>query len=165
MKFNPIEWTLKLILSAIWLVCSGIIKGFRIPDLLHWLKRRIKSILGKKPKYSLEMFENMTGKQFEHAIQEILEAKGYKTKTLPYNDKGVDLICEKEGLKIAVQCKRYSLSVGLHAIQEVFTGCRYYNCDKAWVITNNLFTFQAQDLAEKCGVRILDKKQLQGTFL
>ncbi len=161
MKFNPIEWTLKLILSTIWLIVKGIFNGFQIPTLLSWLKRRIKAIFGKKPKYSLEMFETMTGKQFEGAIQDILESKGYKTKTLPWNDYGADLIAEKEGIKLAIQCKRYSTQVGLHAIQEAFTGCRYYNCDKAWVITNSSFTFQAESMAEKCGVRTINSRGLE----
>lgn len=161
MKFNPIEWTFKLILSTIWLVINGIIKGFRIPDLLDWLKRRIKRFFGHKSKYSLKDFEVMTGKQFENAIQEILENKGYKTKTLPWNDYGADLIAEKEGIKLAIQCKRYSLNVGLSAIQEAYTASRYYNCDKAWVITNSQFTFQAESMAEKCGVRTINAKELE----
>lgn len=161
MKFNPIEWSLKLILGTIWVIFTGIIKGLQLPDLFYWLKRKIKSILGKKPKYSLESFENMTGKDFEHAVQEILENKGYRTKSLPWNDYGADLIAEKEGIKLIIQCKRYSVNVGLKAIQEVYTACRYYNGDKAWIITNSNFTFQASNIAEKCGVKLISGKGLE----
>lgn len=35
-------------------------------------------------------------------------------------DGGVDLILLKDGIKTAVQCKRYSGNVGVSAIQEVY---------------------------------------------
>ncbi len=158
---NFIALTLNLLFKTIYYVFEGIVKGLQLPELLYWFKRKVKRLFGNKSKYELRDFEVMTGKQFEHAIQEILEAKDFKTRTLPWNDYGADLIAEKEGLRFVIQCKRYSNNVGLEAVQEAYTACRYYGCDKAWVITNSEFTFQAERLAEKIGVRAMNGKELE----
>ncbi|VVB70063.1 Restriction endonuclease [uncultured archaeon] len=158
---NLVEQSIKLVIKTIWMVISGIVKGLQIPELLYCIRRKVKRLFGNKSKYSLRDFEVMTGKQFEHAVQEILETKDFRTRTLPWNDYGADLIAEKEGLRFVIQCKRYSNNVGLDAVQEAYTACRYYGCDKAWVITNSEFTFQAQKMAEKIGVRAMSGKELE----
>lgn len=158
---NFIELTLNLLFRTIYYVFEGVFKGLRVSEAFHWIKRKIKRLFGHKVKYELRDFEVMSGKQFEHVIQDILENNDYRTKTLPWNDYGADLIAEKEGLRFVIQCKRYSQNVGLEAVQEAFTACRYYNADKAWVVTNSSFTFQAERLAEKIGVRTINGKELE----
>ena len=56
---------------------------------------------------------------------------------------GVDLfINDKEGKKIAVQCKRQSVTnkVGNSAIQEIYTAKTLFGCDSAMVVTTSFFT-------------------------
>jgi restriction system protein len=63
-------------------------------------------------------------------------------------------------LKIAVQAKRWSRKIGNKAIQEIFTAKTFYNCNRAWVITNNFFTKPAIDLAKSCNVELYDRNGL-----
>jgi len=61
-----------------------------------------------------------------------------------------------------VQCKFYSHPVGVSAVQQVVGGMAYYDCDRAMVITNNTFTRQAKELAERNDVELLDNIRSSG---
>ncbi|BDA67363.1 hypothetical protein RIVM261_081690 [Rivularia sp. IAM M-261] len=109
----------------------------------------------------IKKIDGMLGKEFELFLLRILERFGYwGYQTADSGDYGADLIVFKDGLKIVVQAKRYSKSVGIKAIQEVLGAVKYYNADKALVITNSRFTKQAEGLAAKSDVDLCDRSQL-----
>ncbi len=97
------------------------------------------------------------GIKYEEYCCEYLQERGYSTKsTVASGDQGADIIAEKDGIRIAVQCKfRTEGSVGNDAIQQALAGKMYYDCDLALVITNVDFTPKAitaaQKLKEKLG--------------
>lgn len=93
----------------------------------------------------------MTGRDYEFFVARYLEEKGfYDVKmTQETGDFGVDVTAVKGGYKYAVQCKFYSGTVGVKAVQEVIAGKAMYNCDGAMVITNSTFTNPAITLAQK----------------
>ncbi len=96
----------------------------------------------------------MDGRQYEYQCARRLKNKGFSKVevTKGSGDQGIDIIAYNAGKKYGIQCKYYSSPVGNFAVQEAFTGAKFYNCDVAVVITNNSFTQSAQDLAEKTGV-------------
>lgn len=112
----------------------------------------------------------VNGYDFEHKCAELLRRKGYHnvTVTKSSGDQGVDIIAYKGLNKYAIQCKYYSSPVGNKAIQEVYSGGDFYDCDKYIVMTNNTFTKSAKDLARKLNVELWEKcstsKVLGGTF-
>ena len=53
------------------------------------------------------------------------------------------IIAEKDNIKIVIQTKCYHNVVGNKAIQEAVAGMKYYDADKAMVITNSTFTRSA----------------------
>ena len=63
-------------------------------------------------------------------------------------DQGVDIIAVRDGMTVAIQCKRYSKPVGNSAVQEVVAGKQMYNADSACVISTGGFTSSASILAE-----------------
>ena len=69
---------------------------------------------------------------------------------------GVDIIAHRKRKKYAIQCKRYSGSVGNHAVQEVYSGKDFYNCDFAIVMTNSYFRAAAKETAERLNVLLWD---------
>lgn len=86
-------------------------------------------------------------------------------KTQSVGDQGVDVIAENEKEKIAIQAKRYNnATVGNKAIQEVVAGMKFYNCNKAMVVTNSSFTVQAVELARVNNVELWDRKKLMNTM-
>ena len=58
---------------------------------------------------------------------------------------------------MAYSAKCYSSDIGNKAVQEAFSGCRYYNCHVPVVMTNRYFTRQAKDLAQKTNVLLWDR--------
>ena len=104
----------------------------------------------------------MSGQEFEVFISLIFSKMGYCTKvTKASGDQGIDVIAEKNGKKIGIQAKCYSRQVSNSAIQEVVAGIKYYNLDKAIVVTNNYFSKSAQELAQSNNVVLWDRSILK----
>ncbi len=108
----------------------------------------------------------MDGKKYEQRVALYLRNHGFKkvSVTKASNDYGVDIICYKHRKKYAVQCKYYSKPVGVHAVQEVVGGMRYYDCDRGMVVTNNTYTRQAVELADRNDVILVDKLSGKTSF-
>lgn len=111
----------------------------------------------------IDKIDNMGGRDFEFFIGELLFRNGFDNinVTQSSHDFGMDIIAEKEGIKYAIQCKRYSNSVGVSAIQEIIAVKSLHDCHVACVITNNFFTPAAIELANKNLVLLWDRKKLQ----
>ncbi|MGM9666225.1 MAG: restriction endonuclease [Eubacteriales bacterium] len=108
---------------------------------------------------------SMNGTEFEDFVAKIFEAKGYRTHvTAKSGDQGIDVIAEKADLKIAIQTKCYSGSVGNHAVMEAAAGAKYYGADKCMVITNSKFTQKAQELASANKVELWDGDRLRKEY-
>lgn len=100
--------------------------------------------------------------EFEKHCASILRNAGFIAKaTKGSGDQGVDVVAEKNGIKVVIQCKLYySQPVSNTAVQEVNTGKSYYKADYAVVVSNNTYTVSAKQLAESCGVLLLHVNDL-----
>ena len=111
----------------------------------------------------IEDIDEMSGEEFEKFSVKLLEAIGFwlveKTKTS--GDYGIDVTARKDGKKYAFQCKCYQGKVGVHAVQEAFSGAKMYRADVAAVITNSLFTPNARKMAKEIGVLLIDRDRLE----
>lgn len=103
----------------------------------------------------------MTGLEYEHVVARYLQGNGYTNVvvTQASGDYGIDVIAYKDGHKYAIQCKYYTGSVSLDAVQEAVAGKVMYDCDRAMVVTNSTFTKSARQLAQANGVILLDNVQ------
>ena len=111
----------------------------------------------------LNEIDQMSGQKFEEVIIKlILPANGFTNiqGTAYTGDYGVDVVAYKEGIKYAIQCKRFNSTVSNKAIQEVVTGRNHYGCSGAIVITNNRFTKNAIQLANENNVILYDRNEL-----
>ena len=98
---------------------------------------------------TIDDIDLMSGTDFEEYIKTLFEKMKYKCKlTKASGDQGVDIIAEKDNMKIAIQAKCYSGKVGNHAIMEAVAGMKYYNANRCMVITNSYFTKTAIELAK-----------------
>src|SRR5699024_2395524 len=110
---------------------------------------------------SIDDVDNMDGIEFEHFLRDLFKKEGYKVELTSYtNDQGADLIISKNNKVTIVQAKRYSNTVGNKAIQEAISAKEFYMSNSALVITNNFFTKQAINLAEKTNIEIWDRNSL-----
>ena len=103
--------------------------------------------------------DNMNGYEFERFCAQILQTNGFYdiNVTKASGDQGVDVIALKDGIRCAIQCKRYSSNVGNKAVQEVVAGMQYYNCQIGIVMTNSYFTQSAKDLASRAEIILWDR--------
>ena len=113
----------------------------------------------EKGRYDAVDFDDMDGFEFEELTCDILVANGFEIAQNTQNsgDFGVDVIAERDGVIYAIQCKRYSGPVGIDAVQQVYAGRDFYECNVAVVLTNSYFSRAAQRLADKIGVVLWDR--------
>ena len=105
----------------------------------------------------------MEGHDFEHWCAGALKEMGFSNVevTPASGDHGVDVLAQKDGIKYAIQCKRYSHDLGNTPIQEVHAGKSMYNCHVGVVITNQHFTAGAKQLAQATGVLLWDREWIK----
>lgn len=107
-------------------------------------------------------YDYMSGEDFEYFCADILRGNGFKDVevTKSSGDHGIDVLAKKEGVKYAIQCKRYSKPVGNKAVQEAYSGKAIYNADVAVVMSNMDFTPQAIEDARKLKVELWDRNKI-----
>ena len=101
------------------------------------------------------------GYEFETWVAEGLERFGWQARvTQGSGDQGVDVIAERNGVSVGLQCKLYSNAVGNKAVQEIYAGAKHMGLDKAAVLTNAEFTRSAKELADSTGVLLLSPEDI-----
>ncbi len=90
-----------------------------------------------------------------------LQKAGWVTKATPTTgDQGADVLAERNGLTLVVQCKLYSSNVGNGAVQEAVAARVFHRTDLAVVVSNAAFTKSAKDLAGMSDITLLHHSQL-----
>ena len=112
--------------------------------------------------FDIDKIDKMDGFKFERLLATYFYCLGYDyEKTPDRDDFGADLILTKNNERIAVQAKRWNSYVDIKAVQEVVAAKGYYSAQKAWVVTNNYFTDPAKELANRNGVKLIDRPRLK----
>ena len=104
----------------------------------------------------------MDGHDFEYLCADVLRKNGYSnvSVTSGSGDFGIDVLAEKDGVRYAIQCKRWNNKVTNKAVQEALSGKVYYGYDRAAVLTNNYFNEHAIETARRTGVILWDRDTL-----
>lgn len=110
----------------------------------------------------LAAIDQMSGVEFEEFVAAQLRMTGWGvTHTASTGDYGVDLIAERGGARVAVQCKRQAKAVGVAAVQQVVSGALHHGCNHSVVVTNRAFTKAARQLAATHRCRLVGRGQVQ----
>ncbi|WP_051538301.1 restriction endonuclease [Butyrivibrio proteoclasticus] len=139
--------------ASICLMISSLLVTF------GWILAYKKMLMGA----TIRQIDSMSGEQFEDYLAYMYKRKGFNVKTTPKScDFGGDLIVEdmETGTLTCIQAKRWRRNVGESAVQQAISGAQYYDCDNAMVITNSTYTDAAKKLANKCGVKMIDRFSL-----
>jgi restriction system protein len=145
---------------AVWplWVLVGLVALARLGVKLYRLRRLAKS--------GIREIDVMDGRTFEQFLATLFRRLGYRVENTRYRgDYGADLVVRKDGIKTAVQAKRWSKRVGVNAIQEAVASKGYYACDRALVVANREFTKQAHVLARANQVELWDREALVSRLL
>jgi|GEM_PF-1801478 len=106
-------------------------------------------------------WRSFRGEMFERFLVQVLNELGYRVHhTGKSGDQGADIICERDGYRVAVQVKGYTHSVGNEAVQEAYSGKAFYQCHGCAVITNSVFTSGARELAQRVGCVLIDQTMI-----
>ena len=149
----------------------GLIWLFLIPPTLAVLRFSVPLFLAYRKKQRLVAsgiaeIDTMDGREFEQYLQILFRKLGYQVQLTRYvGDYGADLIVCKDGVKIAVQAKRWRARVGIKAVQEAVAAKGMYGCAEAMVVTNSTYTKAAWELARANRVMLWDRGQLVSALL
>lgn len=127
----------------------------------YFVYRRTLAYQAGLRQLQIDDVDNMSGVEFEKYVADLFRRQGYMFETTALSgDLGVDLIIIKDGVRTAVQTKRYSKPVNQAAIREAVAGMQYYKCTQAMVVTNNYFTKLAIQLAKSNSCELVDRDKL-----
>jgi restriction system protein len=127
------------------------------------LRTRINRIIDRyqPAKPAVEFDGMMTGREFELYCRDILQEAGWHAALTPGSgDQGADIIAEKDGRRVVVQCKFYNGTVGNKAVQEAYAAAAFQDAPYAVVVTNSVYTKSAHQLAHKNGVLLMHHTDL-----
>jgi restriction system protein len=100
--------------------------------------------------------DDMTPSEFETFCAEELKRVGWNARvTMQSRDQGVDVIAEKNGVRIVLQCKLYARPVGNKSVQEAAAARVHEQADYGIVVSNNRYTRDAEQLASTNKILLL----------
>lgn len=98
---------------------------------------------------------------YERFCASLLEQAGWRARaTRASGDQGADVLAERDGERLVLQCKRYGKPVGNGAVQEAAAAARHWSADRAVVVSNAGFTPAARKLAASTDVLLLHHDDL-----
>ncbi len=124
---------------------------------------------GKEGAVKNEKFVDMSPEEFEWAIGSLFEALGCKLSvTQRTRDGGIDLDGYREGVgggRVVVQCKRYSNTVGVDAVRDLFGAVAAdHNISQGFLVTTSEFSKPARDFAKDKRITLIDGLELETRF-
>ncbi len=157
-----------LALCVAWIVAFTVLAGFFWPragglacmalafiGLLHMAVLVYEEIAA--PRFR----EDMSPREFEHYCAAVLRERKWKARvTQASGDQGVDIVAEKRGTRIVIQCKKYSKPVGNRAVQEIVAGMAHEGAERGVVVATSDYTPAAVELAASNQVLLLHHADL-----
>jgi hypothetical protein len=151
--------TMDLAESLKWLLGGLLLIGsvVAIASVAWYLGNRPTTPTAKELALRFEAVRSMTGAQFENFTADLFRALGHQAVVLGgAGDQGVDVIVNRRGERVAVQCKNLKKPVGNRPVQEVYAGARHHRCVEACVVAPAGYTRGAIALASSTGVSLYD---------
>jgi restriction system protein len=133
----------------------------------YWneIRNIIDDIAEKNIPQTITIDSNTTGEEFEAICAGFLQKAGWDVSQTPKSgDQGVDIIAKQNGIDVAIQCKRYSGTVGNTAVQEIIAGKMFYKTQFAAVVSNSNYTKSAINLANNTDVFLLHYSELSSLY-
>jgi restriction system protein len=125
------------------------------------IRDRVEAAIQSQPVFHT-FSDDMTAAEFEIFCAEELRRSGWDAGvTMQGRDQGVDVIGEKDGRRVVLQCKLYARPVGNKSVQEAAAARAHEQADFGIVVSNNRYTAAAEELAATNGVLLLHYRDLQ----
>lgn len=116
----------------------------------------------RKATQTIEGLRRLAPGEFEAYVRDLLETLGYQKVTLRggSGDQGADVLAEKNGDKVAIQCKRYKGMVGPHEVRALIGAMGLADAQRGLLITTGMFSIQAEKIADEAPIETIDGNKL-----
>lgn len=99
--------------------------------------------------------------EYEGYCRSLLEQAGWKAWQTPASgDQGADVVAEKKNAILVMQCKLWNYPVGNKAVQEIVAAKALHSATVAIVVSNQIYTDSAKQLAAANNVLLLHHDEL-----
>jgi len=153
-----LAWFVVFILLAGWFWPGGLgvaCMGLAYLGVLHLAMLAFEETRGPK------FYASMSPDEFERYCAAVLRERKWDARVTPTSgDQGVDIVADKRGLRIVVQCKKYSKPVGNRAVQEIVAGIAHQDAQRGVVVATSGYTSSAIKLAASNEVLLLHHSEL-----
>lgn len=116
-------------------------------------------MLAPDPRF--ERIDGLDGREFESAVVDLLQLLGFEqVEHIGGFDKGADIVAVRDGVRTAVQVKRWSTAVDLKSVRQLVDGTHRYGCTAGLLVTNSFLTEPALECAEAWNIEVWDRHTL-----
>jgi restriction system protein len=127
----------------------------------------VSTTSGTKPVHTttelIEQLRLVDWFQFEKIVDLVYQKHGYNSTRRggASPDGGIDLVIEKDGQKLAVQCKQWKTwKVGVKPVREFLGALKDAGIERGVFVTLNGYSEPAKQLADKHGIEMLNETEL-----
>jgi restriction system protein len=154
---------------VIWIVAFTALAGFfwpRAPGIafmgLALIGLLHLAVLVHEQITQASFHENMSPQEFEHYCASVLREMKWDARVTQFSgDQGADIVADKRGTRIVIQCKKYSKPVGNRAVQEIVAAIAHEGAQRGVVVTTSDYTRAAEKLATSNEVLLLHHTDLR----
>lgn len=142
---------------AMWIAIFFLVPG-AISALTAWKRGKLS-----KSQTSIGTIQNLSWQRFEELIGEAYRRTGHSVigNSGPGADGGVDLIAQKNGESILIQCKQWKArTVGVKTVREMFGILNSARANEVHIITSGYFTDDAKSFARNKPIKLVDGTML-----
>jgi restriction system protein len=131
------------------------------PKIAWLIETHVNAAAQSQPAFR-NFFDNMTPTEFElFCAEQLRQAKWNARVTRQSGDQGVDIVAEKDGIRVVIQCKLYAKPVGNKSVQEVVAARGHEQAHYGIVVSNNRYTPAAEQLASTNRILLLHYSELK----
>jgi len=110
----------------------------------------------------LKDVEAMNAEEFRRYAADLLRGQGYvvNRNARPTEGQRADLLLTRGRMSFVCRLRRQEQRVGKSVVTEALAALEVYECTRAMILTNQLFTLPARSLARREGCVLIDRKGL-----
>ena len=109
----------------------------------------------------LNYWMSLDGHQFEDAVAATYRANGYNARVSKHGgDGGVDIILEKDGNTIAVQCKAHKKEIGPSVARDFYGTISHFGINEGFLVSRSGFTTGVYDFVKDKPIKLVTLNDL-----
>lgn len=160
----PLLWLSNKMAFWRWLIILIMVLGLVLVILLLRHRAQIhKNSQWKTDNELIYWLRGLKPGEFEDYIAELFRKLGYQTEKVGQtNDHGIDVTLKKDGQTSYVQCKKFITTIVSSPAMRDFYGAivDHLTNGKAYFVTTNVFTLDAELFAENKPIELVDRFKL-----